>query len=277
MAETVQKVTAEEPSQQKKKVQIVREWIENHENLHGRTDDGFILAFLHFRGFNVEKAKKDIEHFYTVRKKYPEWMQNRDPTTEVARKLHKLGLFIPIKTKSDIGLLTVVRQDNYDTRIIPLDVYANLGMGLMEHYIFSHTKTQTNGIIGLVDMNGIQARTIACCTIPVIKKYIEIMFRSYPARVHELHLIRAPKIFDALLNIAMWFLPTKIKNAIHKHGSDISSLHQYIPIEDLPAEYGGTNGTLKELIDKTEKDILDLKEFFRNDTYGYITKPTKGH
>lgn len=47
----------------------------------------------------------------------------------------------------------------------------------------------------------------------------------------------------------------------HIH-SKYESLYDYIPQECLPAEYGGSNGTVQDVIDTWEKKLLEYKSYF---------------
>ncbi|KAL3197782.1 hypothetical protein MRX96_053866, partial [Rhipicephalus microplus] len=57
---------------------------------------------------------------------------------------------------------------------------------------------------------------------------------------------------------------------IHIHGSDMASLHQYLPPSILPEEYGGVHGPFDNskycqgLYDREDSFVQDLK-------YGYLT------
>lgn len=45
-------------------------------------------------------------------------------------------------------------------------------------------------------------------------------------------------------------LHSTVLHQIHIHGSDLESLHKEVPKEILPAEYGGTNGTVEDIKSK---------------------------
>lgn len=48
----------------------------------------------------------------------------------------------------------------------------------------------------------------------------------------------------------------------------MEDLYKIIPKDYLPLEYGGTNGTIAEIIEKTEKDLLAFNDYFiENDQY----------
>lgn len=61
-------------------------------------------------------------------------------------------------------------------------------------------------------------------------------------------------IIDTIIGWVKPFLKEKIKNRIYVH-SDLTSLHQYLPKEVLPEEYGGTAGKL-QIYHGTYKNIF---------------------
>ena len=61
---------------------------------------------------------------------------------------------------------------------------------------------------------------------------------TFPARVKGLHLINQPWYVSMLLAIVRPFMKQKLRDRL-THGADLSSLHEYIDPEQLPAEFGG--------------------------------------
>lgn len=49
-----------------------RTWIEGQVHLKARKDDQFLIAFLRVCRFDLEKAKNQLEIFYTLRSKMPD-------------------------------------------------------------------------------------------------------------------------------------------------------------------------------------------------------------
>lgn len=50
----------------------LREWIANSPYLKARTDEQFLIAFLRFSRHDLNKAKRQLDAFYTLRTKIPE-------------------------------------------------------------------------------------------------------------------------------------------------------------------------------------------------------------
>lgn len=56
---------------------------------------------------------------------------------------------------------------------------------------------------------------------------------------------------------------------MHVHGADREELYQQVPKEILPAEYGGKNASLQDLIDQWEQKVLSYVDYFSdNDQFG---------
>lgn len=47
----------------------------------------------------------------------------------------------------------------------------------------------------------------------------------------------------------------------------MEDLYKVIPKEYLPVEYGGTNGTIPELIKQTEQELIALTDYFLEEDY----------
>jgi len=62
----------------------------------------------------------------------------------------------------------------------------------------------------------------------------------------------------------------------HIH-SKLETLYQYVPKECLPAEYGGSNGTIQDVISTWRTKLLDYKPFFEEEaSYGTNEKLRRG-
>lgn len=53
-------------------VHALKDWIRNSPHLRARTDEQFLIAFLRFCHYDLEKSKEQIDAFYTLRTSIPE-------------------------------------------------------------------------------------------------------------------------------------------------------------------------------------------------------------
>lgn len=68
-----------------------RAWIESCPHLKARTDDQFLVSFLRGCKYKLEKAKKKLDMFYTLRTHMPELMLDRDPLDRKLLAIIRLG------------------------------------------------------------------------------------------------------------------------------------------------------------------------------------------
>ncbi|KAG5894735.1 hypothetical protein JTB14_006154 [Gonioctena quinquepunctata] len=92
--------------------------------------------------------------------------------------------------------------------------------------------------------------------------------RSYETaldlRIKNIHFVNQAPILDKVLALVKMVLPSKIQNKVKMH-ANFESLHQYIPKEYLPSNYGGTESSIEELqrkwsvvIEKHKEDLQHL-------------------
>jgi hypothetical protein len=62
----------EEPDKTEEVLNEFRTWIECQSHLRARQDDQFLIAFLRVCRFDLEKAKNQLEIFYTLRSQMPD-------------------------------------------------------------------------------------------------------------------------------------------------------------------------------------------------------------
>jgi len=86
-------------------------------HLKSRQEDQFLIAFLRSAKFDVEKAAKKIEMYYTCRTSLPELMTNRDPLDPKIRSVIKLGVGLPLPVTSDNQRVVLVRAGCYDANV----------------------------------------------------------------------------------------------------------------------------------------------------------------
>nr|CAD7568205.1 unnamed protein product [Timema californicum] len=80
-----------------------------------------------------------------------------------------------------------------------------------------------------------------------------------PLRLKQIHHVNQPYFFNLVFAIFKPFLSEKLRNRLHFHGSDWSSLHSYIDPEFLPTKYGG----LMDIPENTGPKLHELLCLFK--------------
>lgn len=68
---------------------------------------------------------------------------------------------------------------------------------------------------------------------------IEGLQDCFPARFKGVHFLGQPWYVEAALTVIKPFLNEKIKERIFVHGNNLSTLHEHVHKDVLPAEMGG--------------------------------------
>lgn len=91
----LQKVAEEElnedPAKIEDAVEAFRGWINKSPHLKARTDDQFLVTFLRANKYSMEKAKMNLDMYYSLRIHVPEIMLSRNPEDEKIHEIIKLG------------------------------------------------------------------------------------------------------------------------------------------------------------------------------------------
>lgn len=149
----------------------------------------------------------------------------------------------------------------------PLTEVFRAGVVVGEYCIMEET-TQIAGFVAIVDLEGLTFEHIWHYTPPVIKKVIQIAQDGAPIRIKGIYVTNNPPIFELLFAVVKLFLKPKLVSRIHFIGRDYGKLHDHIPRERLPEEYGGT-------LDRHEYEefvrcLQSVEEFFVEfGKYGY--------
>ncbi|XP_076840323.1 alpha-tocopherol transfer protein-like [Brachyhypopomus gauderio] len=233
----------EKPEWRLRDVQALRDMIMKEQpNLRTRLDDAFLLRFLRARKFDYDRALQLLLNYHGSRRAWPEVFQDLKPST--------------VKHVLDLGFLTVLPRPDPQGRYIlclrpgkwkPNDypfVDNIRAIYLTLEKLIQPEETQVNGIVILVDYNGVGLSQASNPGPLLSKKVVGILQDGFPIRIKAVNIINEPRIFKGIFAIIKPFLKEKMAERFVLHGSDLSSLHRVIPRSVLPEEYGGVAGHL---------------------------------
>ena len=90
------------------------------------------------------------------------------------------------------------------------------------------------------------------------------VIEGFPIRTKAIHFINPSTGFDTLFRLFRGFLSVKMQNRLFIHDS-FEALHEEIPKNYLPAEYGGSVGSIESIINDWKKRIIEFRPFFLED------------
>lgn len=245
------------------KIAEIRQWIMENEQLYAPTDDFFILRFLRACKFNTEKTKSKLLNYYKQRANLPEWYSNRDPSLPVLQELFDLGVFLPLKKLDDEGrMVVIIRAAAHSPSRHKISDMLKASLMILDLALRDHESVTIHGITAILDVNGITYEHVLQLPPSVIKNLVHAWQGCYPVRIYSLDFINAHKFLNVVLNVFRSFMISKLRERIHIYTTGKLKLYKTLPINILPKEYGGTDGTVRELSEHWKRVVEENREWF---------------
>ncbi|XP_022908420.2 clavesin-1-like isoform X1 [Onthophagus taurus] len=221
----------------KQRIEELRQLILADENYRLlRTDDAFLLRFLHRLNFNVQKAFKGIKYYYNYVVEEYEWLP-LDPIENYKKHLDmNMRFILPHKDKQGKRII-LFKTDTVDPSKISLSELAKFETLLIES-ILDEPEIQSTGLCLIVDAQGISMRMMSWLTPSNIKRSIRRL-DNIIMKDGVFHIVRSSFLLSAAMRVVMPLLPQVIKDRLKFHYNDFDSLQEHIDPECLPKEFGG--------------------------------------
>ncbi|XP_036333633.1 retinol-binding protein pinta-like [Rhagoletis pomonella] len=277
LAKRAQKELGEVPERIDADIQQLRDWVLKQPHLNARTDDQFLVAFLRGCKYSVEKAKHKLDSYYAMRGAVPELYKDRF-VNDAAIDILRSGVYLPLPKPiaPDGPRIHLARYGVYDSSKYSMSDVIKVRTMLGEIQFREDDNAMIMGFMEVIDFKGIGAAHIFQFNAVLVKKVAVLGDKAWPYRPKGFHFINTPSSCEKVMNIAKSMMSEKIKKRFHMH-PNLESLYKHIPKESLPAEYGGSNGTLEDGINTWEKKVLSYKEYFEEEAkYGTNEKLRRG-
>ncbi|XP_046998279.1 uncharacterized protein LOC124613608 [Schistocerca americana] len=201
----------------------LRSWLEAQPHLPHVMADGRLERLYVSCKCSIEKTKKTLDAYYTLKKKFPDIMMNRDPTSPEITQLHKQLTVVTVpRMTEDCNRVNCLLNITPDASILSLPQAIKAMLMAME---FMLSFDYSVGYIFLVDLKNVTAAHVTKASVRDI-----------------------------------WSLETISRVHIHLPGSE--TLFEHVPKSCLPNEMGGTAGPAQEMMDAVINSMVDLREWF---------------
>ncbi|CAG9861570.1 unnamed protein product [Phyllotreta striolata] len=225
-------------------IRILKEWHKTQNHLPEMPDDNTIEFVLTNCKYRVEKAKKTIDSYYTLRTIIPEYFKGHRPTMDVLERISKMWYFTPLpKLTPEMYRIIFLKYAKEQGITFDLDETTAYEVNVSEIRMHEDLSMGDVYIIDCADLSLSQATKY---TPTSIRKYFTIFEKVYSSRGKYFHIINYPPFALQVLNMAKMIIKKKIFDRVKLHSS-MESLYEYVPKELLPAEYGGKEKSLDEL------------------------------
>lgn len=220
----------------------------------------FLIRFLKARDFDVELALKLLINYHKWRQEWPEITADLRPSSVIG--LLQNNYHGVLRERDDSGSRVLIyRIGQWNTK--EFTAYEVFRVSLItSELIVQECETQKNGLKVIFDLQGWCFAHALQINPSLAKKISSVLTDSFPLKVRGIHLINEPIFFRPVFAMIRPFLPDKIKQRIHMHGSSYArSVCGCFPKAILPPEYGGTGPSIDEVCQEWTEYIMQSEDY----------------
>ncbi|CAI5661362.1 alpha-tocopherol transfer protein [Oreochromis niloticus] len=199
---------------------------------------GFLLRFLRARDFDMELSLKLLLNYQRWRRESPEISSCLSPSSVLGLLNTSYHAVLPQRDCTGSRVL-IYRIGQWNPK--DWSAFQVFRVSLMTSEIISReNETQRQGLKAIFDLAGWSLSHALQINPSLARKISSVLSDSFPLKVRGIHLVNEPMFFRPVFAMLRPFLPDKIKQRIHMHGSDFrDSLSGFFSSHILPPEYGG--------------------------------------
>ncbi|XP_055945351.1 alpha-tocopherol transfer protein-like isoform X2 [Argiope bruennichi] len=260
------KELGETESKREKCLKELRTKISNERNLRCDASDNFLLRFVRARKFDTEAAFTLLKSHYKHRLKNPSVYQQWTPKQNMEMmKADAIGFLE--KRNTDGSAIYFAKVGLWNPAELSFEQILRFGLICNEKAVDSEV-TQICGITSIADMKDFSWSHLMYLPLTKLTCFVSAVQDCLPVRHKAIHIVNNPSIFAFVFALIKPLINKKLRDRIHFHGDNMSSLHEHVSPYVLPREYGGTLGTLQT--EPFYSSLLDSEEeFLRRSKYGY--------
>ncbi|XP_026740971.1 alpha-tocopherol transfer protein-like [Trichoplusia ni] len=259
----------------------IKDWLCKQPHLPNDVDDILLRRFLTSCHFSLERAKRLIDHFFTVRASAPDLFCKRDPWSPEIKRVFEITDMLPLPNKTQQNYkVFIYRLNNPD-----LDLF-NFVDAVKTFFMLADTRlTEDNDIptgeIPIFDSANVSLKFISKINLSALRKYMIYTQEAMPIRLKQVHVINAPSYIGKIFAICKPFLKAEVSKLIKFHEPNSDTLYKDIPQEILPTEYGGKAGSIEQIKREWIKKMEAKRDWFLTNDQRWAVdesqRPTGGH
>ncbi|GFT26820.1 alpha-tocopherol transfer protein [Trichonephila clavipes] len=216
------------------------------------TDD-FLIQFLRYAKYNIQKAFSHLKNFIRFKKKYDFLMESVPENYFSEIPSSRFATILPSRCPDGCTII-YCQIGLWDPSELLFDDFRRLILMLFIQALCD-PMTQINGFKIIYDFDGTSWKHMRFCTPRLAHFQYHFALECIPIRYKEVHLVNDSLILSAFWTLIKNFLSAKVKSRILFH-SNGETLLNHFPRSVLPAKYGGdlTDWFQEDLVKRLNKE-----------------------
>lgn len=221
-------------------------------------DDKTLLKFLYARKFNVIDAFTLLTDYYYYKRRNKLTFSDLNFESADIKKCIEHGLPGVLQSRDRKGRCVLfVNGNNWDFSSSLVSIFRAIWFTL--EALLNDVQNQANGFVFIVDWTEFSFRQSNYLKPSTLKLMIEGLQDCFPAKIKGVHFINQPWYVEAALTCIKPFLKDKTRERIFLHGNNLSTLHEHLPKDILPAEMGGEKPSYNPQVWIDKLKVLDYE------------------
>ncbi|RZC37727.1 CRAL TRIO domain containing protein [Asbolus verrucosus] len=223
-------------------VETLKKWMKTQPHLPEIMDEAKIANFLILTKCSVEKAKRRIDMYYTIRRIIPDFYDDANPKLPHMQEHMDVCYCVlhPQLTEEmyRVFFIKVKLSNKCQPRLAAMQIYNASEIRLYQDCMV--------GEVLVIDMIDTSLEDVTRMTPTLLAKIYTIYKNVYSFRLKAVYVINSRPYVSLVMPIVKMLLKPKIYQRIYIH-EDSEILHKLFSKDTLPRDYGGEGPSLDDL------------------------------